>query len=495
MEEKMILRTRTTSAILAVASIGTAMIVACRSDDIVNGNPPTQVTLANTSVTPALVKNLMSGVTAYSLLSSDDVLSGSPNYVFGGSTDGAGLLHNADNTFTLVVNNEDNFAVSRVTLDATFKPVKGEYILTSDNAKYRLCSATLVTPEEHGFGPLFITAGESSIESSIYSLDPTGAANTARALPALGHWSAENAVPLPKQAYAGKTVVVIGDDDSAAGGGQVGLYVGTSVGDLDNGKLYALARTNDNVRERDMVVGQSYAVVFKEIPNAKTLTGAQINSTVNAFNAISFGRVEDVDYRKGGTGREVYFVVTGQAETGVNADKSRSKYGRIYRLTLDAADPTKGTLEVVLDGDDRTGPAALFQNPDNVLATQNYLYFEEDPNEYGDETHDSYLWQYNLQSKELKPVFELDHRRNLADFGKFTNTTGTYTPVATSNRGSWENSGIIDISDVIGKPGTFLVGVQPHGWHAARFKGADGGALRAAEDQGSQLLVLSGLAR
>ncbi|MDB4890144.1 MAG: hypothetical protein JWL61_1999 [Gemmatimonadetes bacterium] len=108
----MILRTRTTSAILAVASIGTATIVACRSDDIVNASQASEVVLANTSATPTLVKNLMNGVTAYSLLSSDDVLTGSPNYVFGGSTDGAGLIHNADNTFTLVVNNEDDFAVS-----------------------------------------------------------------------------------------------------------------------------------------------------------------------------------------------------------------------------------------------------------------------------------------------------------------------------------------------------------------------------------------------
>ncbi|MEO8334994.1 MAG: hypothetical protein ABI664_08480 [bacterium] len=492
----MILRARTTTALLAVASIGTGiMAVACQSDEILNGSQVIPVTLSNTSTTPALVKNLMSGVSVYSLLSSDDILPGSPSYVFGGSTDGAGLIRNADNTFTLIVNNEDNFAVSRVTLDATFKPVKGEYILTSDNAKYRLCSATLVTQEEHGFGPIFITAGESSVESSIYALDPTGGANTARALPALGHWSTENAVPLPKQAYSGKTVIVIGDDDSGAGGGQVGLYVGTAVGDLDNGKLYALARTNNNVRERDMVVGQTYDVVFKEIPSAKTLTGAQINSTVNAFSAVSFGRVEDVDYRKGSTGREVYFVVTGQAETGVNADKSRSHYGRIYRLLLDATDPTKGTLEVVLDGDDRSGPAGLFQNPDNIVATQNFLYVQEDPNEYGDETHDSYLWQYSLQSKELKPVFEIDHRRGLADFSKFNTATGTYMPAATSPRGSWENSGIIDISDAVGKPGTFLVGIQAHGWHAARFKGADGGTLRAAEDQGSQLLVLSGLPR
>ena len=38
----------------------------------------------------------------------------------------------------------------------------------------------------------------------------------------------------------------------------------------------------------------------------------------------------------------------------------RWRYGRVYRLTLDAADPLKANLEVILDGDDRTGPARLY---------------------------------------------------------------------------------------------------------------------------------------
>lgn len=486
------MRTPLLTAAAAALAIG-IIPVACDSDDVTQ--PTTQVVFANASVTPALVKNVMSGVTVYSLLSSEDVLQGSPNYVFGGSADGAGLLKNADGTFTLVVNNEDNFAVSRITFDATFKPTKGEYLFTSDAAKYRLCSATLATPQEHGFGPTFLTAGESGVESQIYALDPKGTTNNARALIALGHWSAEQALPLPKQAYPGKTVILIGDDDSGAAGSQVALYVGTSVGDLDNGKLYVLARANNTVRERDMIAGQTYDVVFKEIPNAQTLTGAQINTTANALSGVVFGRVEDLDYRKGGTGREIYFAVTGQNNTGVNADYSRSKYGRLYRLTLDAADPLKGTLEVVLDGDDRAGPAGQLQNPDNVMVTTNYVYIEEDPNEYGDETHDSLLWQYNIQTKQMARVFEIDHRRGQPDFGKFNTATLTYTPLATSPLGSWENSGLIDISDAVGISGTFLVGIQAHAWHAARFKGADGGTLRTNEDQGSQLLVLTGLPR
>ena len=47
------------------------------------------VLFGNYSVTPALVKNVMSGMQVYSLLSSDDTLKGSPKFVFGGTADGA----------------------------------------------------------------------------------------------------------------------------------------------------------------------------------------------------------------------------------------------------------------------------------------------------------------------------------------------------------------------------------------------------------------------
>jgi hypothetical protein len=366
--------------------------------------------------------------------------------------------------------------------------VSGEYLVNSDNGTSRLCSATLATPAVQGFGPLFLTAGESSVESMIRAVNPLGARNSSQPVTALGRWSAEQALPLPATAFPGRTVVVIGDDDSGASGGQVALYVGNSIGDLDSGKLFVMARANDDTRETNMTVGTSYPVVFKQIPNQKTLTGAQINAQSTSLKALVLGRVEDVDYRRGGSGRELYFVVTGQNTTGVNADKSRSKYGRIYKLTLDAADPTKGSLEVVLDGDDRAGTAKAFQNPDNIVATTNYLYFMEDPNGYGDETHDSYLYQFNLATKQLKVVFELDHRRDKADAAKY-NVGGL------SKFGDWESSGMIDISDETDEPGTFLIGVQAHTWTGDRYKNPDKGTLRAAENQASQLLVLRNLPR
>lgn len=460
------------------------------------------IVVQNRSVTPVLAKFLpgatngrigATGLSMYSLLSSDDVLEQSPNYVFGGSADGAGIFQNPDGNYTILVNNEDNFAVSRITLDKSFKPVKGEYVLNSDGGTWRLCSATLATPLEHGFGPVFLTCGESGQESRTHALKVDANVNQSsisREVAGLGRWSAENALPLPKTAYPGKTIIMIGDDDSDINGGQLAMYASNTVGDLENGTLHMLKRSDNNQKEMDMKPGNVYDVEFTKIDNHKTLTGAQINAKVNELKGIKFGRVEDVDYRKGSAanGREVIFAVTGQDNSGVNADYSRSKYGRIYRLVLDEKDPAKGKLEVLLDGDDRSGIAKTFQDPDNVCVTTNYVYIMEDPNGYGDEKHDGYVYQYNLNTRQLTPIIEIDHRRTESDAAKY-NVGGI------SKFGSWESSGMIDVSDVTGRPNTFMLGIQAHTWRGDKYKGVDGGSVRKSEDQASQLILIEGLPR
>ena len=322
-------------------------------------------------------------------------------------------------------------------------------------------------------------------------------ASKSKELPGLGRWNAENAVPLPKTAYPGKTAIIIGDDDSGTGGGQVALYLSNTVGDLENGSVYALKRTDNNQREMDIKIGTTYPVEFALIPNHKTLTGAQINTQVDALKGIKFARVEDVDYRKGssaGAAREVYFNATGQATTAANADYSRSKYGRVYRLVMDAADPLKGTLEVIMDGDDRTGPAKTFQNVDNICVTDNYVHTQEDANSYGDETHDAYIYQYNIATKAMKVAMMLDHRRMDTDKEKY-NQNQTATAYANSTFGSWEYGAMIDVSETIGVPNTFIISLQPHTWRADKFKGVDGGTLHPTENQGSQMILVKGLPR
>lgn len=164
------------------ATVATALLlVSLQSCDHLNRprTPNLDITLANQSVNPVLAKTMagFESVNIYSLISSDDKLPQSPSFVFGGSADGSGLLKNGDGTFTMLVNHEDNFAVSRLTFDKTLKPVKGDYILNSDGGQWRLCSATMATPAEHGFGPLYLTCGESGQESRTHAVNPYGDAS------------------------------------------------------------------------------------------------------------------------------------------------------------------------------------------------------------------------------------------------------------------------------------------------------------------------------
>ncbi len=486
---------------LAILVVGatSASIVGCLGFDDSDSKSPAVIKAY--SSTPAFAEAQLSGVSVYTLLSSDDTLAQSPSYIFGGSADGAGLIKNSDGTFTYLVNNEDNWAVSRITLDKTFKPVKGEYILNSTTGNSRLCSGTMATQAEHGFGPLFLSGAESGIDRGTYSLaiDPNGAINNSKQLSKFGLFNTENLVPLPKTEYTGKTVIVMGNDNSAADGGQIALYVSNVVGDLDNGSLYALARTDSVTRERSMVVGTQYPVVFKQITSPSTQTKSSMATLLNGLKVVKFGRVEDLDYGKAsGSHRDIYFAVTGQPFTGVNADSSRTKYGRVYRLKLDAANPLTGTLEVILDGDVRPGAASTFQNPDNITVTKNYVYVQEDPNTYGDEAHDAYIYQYNIATKALTVAFKLNHHRGEAAYQKYNMSRvndSTYNTLTTSAFGSWEYGALIDVSNTVGHDDVFMLSVQPHSWVGRRYKNADGGTLATSESQGSQVLLIKGLPR
>ncbi|HJU45759.1 MAG TPA: hypothetical protein VJ647_03200, partial [Chitinophagaceae bacterium] len=268
------------------------------------------------------------------------------------------------------------------------------------------------------------------------------------------------------------------------------LYISSIVGDLENGSQYMLKRLDNEQKETTMTEGTAYDVEFVKINNHKTLTGTQIQALVDPLKAIKFGRVEDIDYRKGSgaSSREIYFTVTGQDPTGVNADKSRTVMGRVYKLVLDATDPLKGKLTCILDGDKDAGIARDFQNPDNICVTANFVYVQEDSNTYGAEDHDAYIYQYNIATGELKKVFELDHHRTAADAAKY-NVGGT------SAKGSWEYGALLDISDMIGIPNTFTLCIQPHSWTDAKFAGVDGGSKRTSEKQGSEIVILKGLPR
>ncbi|TPN88694.1 PhoX family protein [Aquimarina algicola] len=481
---------------LAAAMSSVVMLSSCDIDDYTgNPTPPGKgIELKNHSVTPSFIKDLTSSqkLKAYSLFGSADVLPDTPDFIFGGTADGAGLLRNKEGGFTYVVNNENHFAVARIKFDRTFKPVAGDYIYNSDGSDgTRLCSASLAVPRIHGFGPLFLTAGESGEESLISGISPfadASANNTPRFLPALGRASFENAMPLPAKAFRKRTVIIMGEDDTSSG--RITMY-DARLGDLQNGKVYALVVKDENgnpiTEENKLPEGQEFDIEFKEIENAKNITGADTELIADNLFAMPFKRVEDLDYQKGrGNERTIFFNVTGSASS---TNPNGTKQGRTYKLELNSENKFVGKLTCVIDGDNPNGVIAGrdLQSPDNITATENYLYIKEDPNGGINLSHYSYIWQYNIATKELKPVVELDVESGIGV------PNDPYGRTDASFR-SWEYGAMIDVSDVIGVPDTFMVCIQTHTWREDRFIGVDGGSL-STDNQGSQVVLIKGLPR
>jgi secreted PhoX family phosphatase len=459
-------------------------LTACKKDDKTLAEKPE---FKNRSNAPSFVTidPAFSGVSAYTLISSSDTIPGYPNFVFGGAPDGQGFLKNPDGSgYIMVTNHENTWAISRVYLDKKLNPVKGEYIVNTDGGMFRLCSGSLATTEEHGFPkPVFLSTGESNVNAMTHAIDPIGTAdpaNQTRVKPALGKFSGENAVPLPKDAYSGKTVIILGED---AGNGQVYLYVSNTVGDLDNGKLYVLRRTNLDQIEKNMSKGNVYDVEFVEVPNARNLTGTEIENLNSTLKSIQFARVEDLDYRKGGgaNGREVYFVATG-----VSGQPDKTYWGRVYRLKMDAATPFTGKLEVVEDGDLNPGNEII--NPDNLCVTKNYVYIQEDGDSFfPGASHNSLIWQYDIATGTKKRMIDLMNK---------TMGNTIYNPANDQRYATWEHGAMIDISDIIGEPNTFLINIHAHTWvEGDRFLNPSRATSVQAYKSGGQTLILKGVPR
>jgi hypothetical protein len=459
---------------------------------------PAVTKLEDYSVNPSLVKILpgFDQMSMTTLISSDDVLAGSPNFVYGAQPDGGGMMKDPNSDGYIMINNHEIlFSVSRVYLDKNLKPIKGEYIVDAAGGKMRLCSATLATPEEHGFPSYtFLTAGETDGESSIHAIDPLGPVseknNPNRKLAALGKCSAENAVPLPKAAYPGKTAIFIGEDESSRQGlGQVNMYLSNTVGDLNSGKLYMLRRTNLNVVETDMAVGAAVDVEFVEYDNVKTSTGAELASQTVAKNAIQFARVEDLDYGKGSVtaNRTLYFTATGVSGDLINPKPGLTMWGRVYKLELDPSSPLKGQLTPLIDG--AIDPGNSIVNPDNLCVTKNFVYIQEDGDSYYvNNKHDGRVWQYNIATKALKPMIEMNHRRDDVAF----NTK--YNPSNDRRTSSWEYGAMYDISDLVGRPNTVVLNLHPHTWTSNKFLNPDGSGV-TTNKEGGQTVILSGIDR
>jgi hypothetical protein len=489
------MRIQSLTASITIAVLAIFSITACKKDT--TPKPEPQIAeFKNRSITPAFIKmaSEFSGVGVHTLVSSEDVIPNSGGMIYGGAPDGQGFIKNPDGSgYIMVTNHENTWAISRLYLDKKLDIVKGDYIVNTDGGLFRLCSGTMATPEVHGFGPIFLSTGESNKNAMTHAIDPIAAANPSsqsRVKPALGKFSGENAVPLTKLAYPGKTVVILGED---AGNGQVYLYVSNTVGDLDNGKLYVLRRVDQNQIETAITWNRDYNVEFVEVPNAKNLTGAEIENLNPSLKSIVFARVEDLDYRKGSAAnnRELYFVTTG-----VSGSTEKTYMGRVYQLKMDATDPLKGVLRLVADGDVSPTGANVkgtdIINPDNLCATENFLYIQEDGDSFWPEaTHNSLIWQYDMRTGTKKVFMDMTHRDAAVQGTKY-NPAG-----ANQNRyGLWEHGAMEDISDVIGVPGTFTINIHAHTWvEGDKFLNPSKAVSVQSYKSGGQTLLLTKVPR
>ena len=321
--------------IYLAALVSMAVISSCQNDDTTTPPHGDSIDLKQHSISPVLLKKFsaFNDIEIYPLLSSEDTYI--PNFVYGSMADGAGLLRNQDGSYTLINNIEADYSIARITLDETFKPTHGDYILNATaTAQTAQCSGSMITPEEHGFGPLYLSGGEWGGNSKgVFATDPSkhvDAASVPKMLTAMGQWSTENAVAIGKDAYPDKTVVFIGDDNSnnEIPSGQLGMYVGNR-GDLENGKLYGLKVITDSVTyEMDMAEGTSYEVEFVELLEKDI---DLLDAEAKAKGVMGFSRLEDIDWRRGSAenNREIYFCVTGRDKPGLVGKGSRS--GRVYQ--------------------------------------------------------------------------------------------------------------------------------------------------------------------
>lgn len=355
----------------------------------------------------------------------------------------------------------------------------------------RLCSSVLV--ERHQFGQgrgltdrLYLS-GEETSNGSAFALDPeTG---TMHAVPWLGRAAFEN-VSVIDTGVKNKVGVVISDDSAAS---PLYLYVGekqTNGGILERnglvgGKLYAWKSDAGDADPRtfngangDTRGGTWVELTVRDASKAGEpgydAQGFADQATLKAEaaekGAFLFSRPEDVAVNPE-NGQLIAFASTGLSNFADGADT----WGTLYTIAFDfdaEGNPVSGQTTIVYNGN--TDPTYALRSPDNLdWAGADKIMVQED------------------RSADWASVASINpNESSLLEVG----LDGSVTRVATIDRsavpagqvdsdpldvGDWENSGIVDISALLGlDAGTaFLGDVQAHSIKLGNGALVEGGQL------------------
>ncbi|HSL76742.1 MAG TPA: hypothetical protein VK867_07350 [Candidatus Limnocylindrales bacterium] len=420
------------------------------------------------------------------------------------------------------LNDFDNSQLSRLVLSRHDGAVlDAELAITSDDRFHRFCSNFLAT-REHGFsrdilftneeatdfvyragqGPEWtqpIAAGTPNAEQAgvVVAFDP--ATGDHRPIYGMGRLNHENSVAIPG---FDEILVLTGDDTFTTNPAQSQVYgyFAESADAVwnDQGALWGFRakdwRTYNDYYDFTPGAGTSIEGEFVRIP-ADAAKGDQtaLERASDAAGVFEFVRVEDMAYDRRDP-NIVYIADSGRANvangTGVTYDASgqrieavatfASRNGRIWKMVLDPKDPHHvKSLSILIEGDDialatqdPSASLAAIHQPDNLETTRNSLLITEDPssaNQYPVATgNTARVWWYHLSGPKKgtrEVAFKVDQS---ADQGLTDRDPTTQTPPGAvpsgfglGNAGSWEASGIIDVSRWFGS-GWFLIDVQAH---------------------------------
>lgn len=408
----------------------------------------------------------------------------------GAFRDGANLVLFANHEISSSgVDGRFTFArVSRLVLDpATLSVLGGSYPITGKATGFlfqRLCSATFAGAAE-GLGDGWFLTGEESFTGGAegIQLAVKHDGSETRKLPQLGRFAHENYIAVP--GVPGKVVLIGTDDNSPAALGsparsELYMYVADNAGGVldGTGKLYVFA-TSEKTNSGQLTTGAPISGRFVEVPGASALTPDQLQTAVDGLGAFKFVRLEDIDYsRHPGQPHakpSLYFVDTGN----INArcgNEACDLFGSIYRMDLDATDPT-ANARLVLLARSRGVAEGDWASPDNIAVSGKSLMLQEDP-AYAEFNRAERIWNFKLNNDgglgSPRAVVEL----NTQQF------TGNVCVEAAGT--CWESSGIIDASEWLGA-GTWLFDVQAH---TLPFSYQDGQTTVNLTKEGGQLLYL-----
>jgi glycerophosphoryl diester phosphodiesterase len=330
----------------------------------------------------------------------------------------------------------------------------------------------------------------------------TSSDGKALGLDGLGRYAKENvyAASQYRATNSTKTVLISLEDTSD---GEIYMWVGDQTVDpvndpngFKNGDLYVL-KVDGADYEGQVSEGTKKAATWTKVDKSAVFnadgtpkpTGADLSTFANtAGKSTNFQRLEDIAEAPNSPGT-FYFVTTGTTNlpgttnsAAATPGEAENPYGRLYRFSLNASDPTGGisNFELLL-----TGGAGKGVSYDNITADRagNILLQEDETSFGGDlmdtESRDARVLKYNIAANEGKN--DNDQVEFIAEINQFA-----YGEQFDNGTGGWETSGIVEAQGFDSGKSGYLFDVQAHG---IRPTTDDGNALAGGQVEGGQLLL------